>query len=166
MQPDSKAARPGIPLSQAHQYVGKALFRTDWLPVPRGHLEHFDRSIGATPDETDLSISAANPLGGDLINGVWLLARAVTVFFDHSPIREPGMWGFNYGYEKVRFLSPVLIGKHVRYTAVLDEVREHPLGRLLVTTNTVEVEGSGKPAAVFTSIALVSTEPPSALQGG
>lgn len=166
MDQQREATRPGIPLAQAHLYVGKALFRTDWLPVPRGHLEQFDRSIGATPEETDLSISAANPLGGDLINGIWLLARAVTVFFDHSPIREPGMWAFNYGYEKVRFLSPVLIGKRVRYTAVLDEVREHPLGRLLVTTNTVEVEGSDKPAAVFTSMALASTRPPAALTGG
>jgi len=166
MSQQQGSPRPGIPLAQAHQYVGKTLFRTDWLPVPRPQLEHFDRSIGATPEETDLSISSANPLGGDLINGVWLLARAVTVFFDHTPIREPGLWGFNYGYDKVRFLTPVMIGGPVRYTAVLEEVREHPLGRILVTTNTVEVEGSPKPAAVFTSLALVSTRPPAALPGG
>jgi len=148
---------PTVPLSRAHDLVGQQLFRTDWLPVSRPQLEAFDRSIGALPGESDLSISQANPLGGDLINGIWLLARAITVFFDHIPIREPGLWGLNYGYEKVRFLSPVFIGGRVRYTTVLDEVREHPQGRLLVTTNTVEVEGSAKPAAVFTSMALCST---------
>ena len=149
--------RPAVPLARAHELVGQQLFRTDWLPVGREQLEAFDFAIGAVPGQSDLSISQANPLGGDLINGIWLLARAVTVFFDHGPIREPGLWGFNYGYEKVRFLSPVFIGGRVRYSAVLDDVRDHPQGRLIVTTNTVEFEGASKPAAVFTSLALCST---------
>lgn len=148
-----------VPMSRAHELIGQQLFQTDWLPVERKQLEAFDFSIGAVPGAADLAISQANPLGSDLINGIWLLARAVTVFFDHGPIREPGMWGFNYGYEKVRFLSPVLIGSQVRYSAVLDEVRDHPQGRITVTTITVEVQGSGKPAAVFTSLALLSTRP-------
>jgi acyl dehydratase len=158
-QLDRIARLPTLPLARAHEYVGRSLFTTDWLPVPRGDMEMFERSIKATAGETDLSISQANPLGGDLINGVWLLARAITISFDHMPIREPGMWGFNYGYEKVRFLTPVMVGSIIRYGSVLDQVREHSVGRIVVTTVTVELQGIERPAAVFTSLALLSTSP-------
>jgi acyl dehydratase len=157
------AAQTAVPLARAHELLGQRLFTTDWLPVARPQLEAFDYAIDAVPGGADLAISKANPLGGDLINGIWLLARAVTVFFDYGPIREPGLWGLNYGYEKVRFLWPVFVGGEVRYTAVLQEVRDHPQGRLLVTLNEVEVRGSAKPAAVFTSLALCSTQGTQAL---
>lgn len=98
-----------IPLARAHEYVGLETFVTDWISVPKDRMDMFEQSIGATPGETDLSISQANPLGPNLINGVWLIARAITIGFDYMPIREPGMWGFNYGYEKVRFLTPVMV---------------------------------------------------------
>ncbi len=148
---------PSVPLARAHEYVGMETYVTDWLPVAQDRMDMFERSIGATPGETDLSISQANPLGSDLINGVWLLARAVTVAFDYMPIREPGMWGFNYGYEKVRFLKPVLTGSRIRYRSLLEQVREHPIGRILVTRLTVELEGETEPAAIITSMALCST---------
>lgn len=148
---------PLVPLARAHEYVGREVFVTDWIPVPRERMEQFEQSIGATPGESDLAISQANPLGPDLINGVWLLARAITIGFDHMPIREPGMWGFNYGYEKVRFLRPVMVGSRIRYRSLLEQVREHDIGRILVTRLTVELAGADGPAAVITSMALCST---------
>jgi acyl dehydratase len=146
-----------IPLARAHEYVGLETFVTDWIPVPKDRMDMFEQSIGAVPGETDLSISQANPLGPNLINGVWLIARGITIGFDYMPIREPGMWGFNYGYEKVRFLTPVMVGSRIRYRSILKEVREHPIGRILVSCLTVELEGSDKAAAVITGLALCST---------
>lgn len=154
---DSILRLPTIPLVRAHEYLGKETFVTDWLPVAKDRMDMFEQSIGAMPGESDLSISQANPLGSGLINGVWLLARAITVAFDYMPIREPGMWGFNYGYEKVRFLKPVLTGSRIRYRSLLEQVREHPIGRILVTRLTVELEGETEPAAIITSMALCST---------
>lgn len=148
---------PVIPLARAHEYVGQQIFVTEWLPVSKERMDMFERSIGATPGETDLAISQANPLGADLINGVWLIARAITAGFDYMPIREPGMWGFNYGYEKVRFLKPVMVGSRIRYRGVLEQVREHDIGRILVTRLTVELEGATGAAAVITGLALCST---------
>jgi acyl dehydratase len=149
---------PAVPLARVHELVDSTLFTTDWMTVDRGRSEMFDLSIGATPEETDLSISEANPLGADLINGCWLLGWLVTVHFNHSPIREPGLWGLQYGFDKVRFLAPVRIGTRIRWTSVLEEVREHPAGRVLVTRNTVELEGNDKPAAVINHLALYSTQ--------
>lgn len=154
---DATRRLPVIPLARAHEYLGKETFVTGWLPVPKDRMDMFERSIGATAGEADLSISQANPLGADLINGVWLLGRAITVGFDHMPVREPGMWGFNYGYEKIRFLKPVMTGSRIRYRSVLEQVREHEIGRILVTRLTVELEGDEEPAAVITSMALLST---------
>ncbi len=154
-----------VPLAQAHEWVGRTLFTTDWMVVDREKGALYDRAVGATPDEADLTISQANPLGADLINGCWLLGWLVTVHFNHSPVREPGLWGVQYGFDKVRFAAPVSLGDRIRWSCVLDEVREHPIGRLLVTTNTVELEGATKPAAVMRHLALLSTRSASEVAG-
>jgi acyl dehydratase len=152
-----KLQRPAVPLARAHELLGQTLFVTDWMTVERDRCALFDRSIGATPDEADLAVAAANPLGADLINGCWLLGWLVTVQFNHLPIRESGMWGLQYGFDRVRFAAAVMIGSRIRCSSVLLEVRPHAMGRVLVTRNTVEVAAAGKPAAVIDHLALLST---------
>ena len=55
----------------------------------------------------------------------------------------------NYGYNKIRFLTPVRSGKRVRAKFVITEFTEPQPGRYQqVTTVTVEIEGESKPALV------------------
>ena len=60
--------------------------------------------------------------------------------------------GINYGTEKVRFPSPVLVGSRVRGGAEMVSVDEVSGGYQAVIRVTVEVEGSDRPACVVDSV--------------
>jgi len=57
--------------------------------------------------------------------------------------------GVNYGFEKVRFITPVKVGARIRASSVLKNVELKDPNNLQVTrTMTVEIEGEDKPACV------------------
>ena len=57
--------------------------------------------------------------------------------------------GVNYGFDKVRFVSPVKVGSKIRATSVLKAVDLKDPNSLQTTqTITVEIEGENKPAVV------------------
>lgn len=57
--------------------------------------------------------------------------------------------GVNYGFEKVRFITPVKVGSRIRASSVLRSVELKDPSNLQVTrTMTVEIEGETKPACV------------------
>jgi acyl dehydratase len=53
----------------------------------------------------------------------------------------------NYGFDKVRFVSPVREGKRIRAVGKLGEVTERKPGNVILRVDvTVEIEGENKPA--------------------
>ena len=61
--------------------------------------------------------------------------------------------GLNYGLHRVRFITPVRVGKRIRAHARLLSVDEiAPNGFQQVNEITVEIEGESKPAMVAESI--------------
>jgi acyl dehydratase len=57
--------------------------------------------------------------------------------------------GVNYGFDKVRFISPVKVDSRIRATSVLKAVELKDPNTLQVTrTMTIEIEGEDKPACV------------------
>ena len=63
---------------------------------------------------------------------------------------------FNYGLDKVRFLAPVKSGARVRLRVRVISVERKTDGSMILKTgNTLEIEGSEKPALIAESLALV-----------
>jgi acyl dehydratase len=58
----------------------------------------------------------------------------------------------NYGADKVRFITPVPVGKRVRCGAELLEVTDVSGGIQTKILLTVEIEGSERPACVIESL--------------
>ena len=58
----------------------------------------------------------------------------------------------NYGYNKVRFITPVKVGAKIRARAEVTKVDQLDGGAQATMTTTVEIDGSEKPAAVAESI--------------
>jgi acyl dehydratase len=57
--------------------------------------------------------------------------------------------GINYGFEKVRFITPVKVDSRIRATSVLKAVElKDPNNIQLTRTFTIEIEGESKPACV------------------
>jgi acyl dehydratase len=142
------------PLERADELIGKQLFTTAWVPVKRKHMMLFHDAIETNPEESDVSICLSNPLGDDIMDGAWVLAMTVNFHFNHNPIWSPGMWALFYGIEKARFPEPVFVGQTIRGLAHLADVRPHRHGRLMVFDNTVEIQGSDRPAMSATTTAL------------
>ncbi len=65
----------------------------------------------------------------------------------------------NYGYDKVRFMSPVPVGSKVRMRSTLSDVKEVPGGVQVTNTQTFEIEGQEKPACVAESLARFYFKP-------
>ena len=68
--------------------------------------------------------------------------------------------GVNYGLNRVRFMSPVHVGKRIRGRAKLlsvDEVQPNVIQQ--VSEITVEIEGETKPAMVAESISRAYLDP-------
>jgi acyl dehydratase len=64
--------------------------------------------------------------------------------------------GLNYGLDKVRFLTPTPAGARVRLHVALISVEPREDGSVLMKTrNTLEIDGSEKPALIAEALALI-----------
>ena len=146
-----------IPTTALAQYIGQEIAVSDWLAIDREHLQAFGRATYLTPDDVDMTFSRNNQYGPDLIDGFMLLSLLTHFHFQAQPYgREPGAWGLNYGLDKVRFLTPVMVGQRLRCRIQLLDVKEKRAGQILVKTlDTLELENSEKPAMVAEWLGLM-----------
>lgn len=132
--------------------AGTKLGPTDWTTVDQQRVNLF---ADATDDRqwihVDPDRAADGPFGGTIAHG--LLTLSLLPRFLHQLFGVDNItMAINYGFNRVRFITPVPVGRRVRATAVISEVSslESAVQAILVTS--VEVEGSAKPAAVIESI--------------
>jgi acyl dehydratase len=93
-----------------------------------------------------------SPWGTTIAHGFLTLSLLVKLSesIPQPPERAEGaVMGVNYGFDKVRFISPVRVGSKVRCSSVLASVEQKDPNTLQTTrTMTVEIEGEPKPALV------------------
>jgi acyl dehydratase len=95
--------------------------------------------------------AAEGPFGGTIAHG--LLTLSLLPHFSHQLYTVENIaMAVNYGYNKVRFISPVKVGARLRARAELTSVTRLEGAAQSTMTVTVEIEGSDKPAAVAESI--------------
>ena len=88
------------------------------------------------------------PQGGTLAHGFLTLSMLSAMSYDVQP-EIPGMvQGLNYGFDRIRFVTPVRAGQRIRGQFNVADVVEKP-GRYDVTWDvTVEIDGADRPAIV------------------
>ena len=95
---------------------------------------------------------AESPFGGPVAHGfltLSLLTHLDTSIPKGDHARFEGiMMGLNYGFEKVRFVSPVKVGSRIRARATLAAAELKGPWIQTTRTMTVEIEGEAKPAMV------------------
>lgn len=147
-----------ITLPHLADHVGELFFESPWMAVDNDHLGQFAYSTYLDPEYTDLTASKNNPLGAELVDGFLLLSMLTAFHFNNSPITGEGIYGFNYGMDRVRFTHPLFVGQRIRCVATIAAVEPRPDGTYLVTTdNTIEIEGNEKPAMVARWVSLFAT---------
>lgn len=132
--------------------VGAELGPTEWLEISQDRVDKF---ADATEDHqwihVDPERAAKGPFGGTIAHG--LLTLSLLPHFSHQLYSVEGIsLAVNYGYNKVRFITPVKVGARVRARAVVTDVASLSGAAQSTVTTTVEIEGSDKPAAVAEAI--------------
>jgi acyl dehydratase len=131
---------------------GAELGPTDWLEVTQDRVNLF---ADATDDHqwihVDPERAANGPFGGTIAHG--LLTLSLLPHFTHQLYTVDNIaMAINYGYNKVRFITPVRVGAKIRARAQIDKVDQLDGAVQATVTVTVEIDGSDKPAAVAESI--------------
>ena len=132
--------------------VGNHLGHSEWVEVDQTRINQFAEATG---DHQWIHVNseraATGPFGATIAHGY--LTLSMTNQFLPEIVRVEGIsMGINYGTEKVRFPSPVLVGSRIRAGGELVSVDEVAGGIQTVIRLTVEVEGSDRPACVVDSV--------------
>ncbi len=91
--------------------------------------------------------AAETPFGGTIAHGFLTLSLLSTCAYDALPQLEGRVMGINYGFDKVRFLSPVRSGSRIRARFRLAEVQMRSETEAMMRYGaTIEIEGAERPA--------------------
>ena len=133
--------------------IGEADGAGDWFEIDQDRINQFaDVTIDHQFIHVDPEAAKASPFGGTIAHGFLTLSMlthlAGSIATDPETFKGVIM-GVNYGFDKVRFVSPVPSGSRIRATSVLKDAQLKDPNTIQVTrTYTVEVEGNDRPAVV------------------
>jgi acyl dehydratase len=137
--------------------VGRELGVSDWFTIDQGLIDRFAEVTGDHQwIHVDVERARREGPGGTTIAHGYLTLSLLPAMRAQVGVIPPGARRtINYGLDRVRFLEPVPAGARVRGRIALSGVDARPNGMLVRTTNTVEIEGSERPALVAESLVLV-----------
>lgn len=131
---------------------GEVLGTTEWHEVTRERIQGF---ADATEDweriHVDPERGAESPFGVNIAHGLYTLSLGPKFQYEIFEMNGHSL-ALNYGFEKVRFISPVKLGARLRMTQELLSVEPLEGGSKFRTRQTFEIEGQEKPACVAESI--------------
>jgi len=129
--------------------VGKEVAVSDWMTVTQERVNLF---ADATDDPQWIHVDPQraereSPFGGTIAHG-YLTLSLLPRFFEAEVAFPFARMSINYGTNKVRFPSPLRVGRRIRGRFSLLAVERHPDCTQSTWKYTVEQEGGDKPACV------------------
>jgi acyl dehydratase len=130
--------------------VGRPLGVSDWLLVDQRRIDDF---ANVTEDHqfihVDPARAAQTEFGSTIAHGFLTLSLIVHLCWDFVPKLDNTRLLLNYGFDKIRFITPVKVDSRIRAKAALASVTEKQPGQLILKLAVeIEVEGEPKPALV------------------
>ena len=139
-----------VSLSEYEAAVGTEVGVSDWLAVDQARIIGF---ADVTKDHqyihVDPEAAEASPFGGTIAHGFLTLSLLSALAAGVLPTLEGQTTAVNFGFNGIRFLSPVPRGKRIRARFELKAVRLRSPGVIQSTVGvTIEIEAGLKPALV------------------
>jgi acyl dehydratase len=147
-----------LTLAGLNERIGQELGMSDWVTIDQPRIDTF---ASCTGDHQWIHVDVErakreSPFRGPIAHGYLTLAMVAPLAMQIGVIPTDAAAGLNYGIDKVRFLAPVPAGVRVRLRVVLAGLEPREGGQVIMKTqNTLEVEGSGKPALVADTLTLL-----------
>jgi len=132
--------------------VGEELGASKWYLLDQARVDAFakitddEQFIHVDPDR----VRDETPFDGTIAHGFLTLSLLSAMAYEVMPFMtgDEGM-SINYGFNKLRFISPVPVGSRVRGRFLLLSLDQSKSDYSdIILTSTVEIEGQSKPAIV------------------
>ncbi len=148
----------GYSVSTISQFVGQELGVSAWTTIEQERINQFADFTG---DHQWIHVDVErarreSPFGSTIAHGYLTLSLAASWQYELGIIPADVSEALNYGLDRVRFLTPVKVGKRIRDRVVLLAAEQQDKGRLLLKTrNTIEIEVETKPALIAETLTLL-----------
>jgi acyl dehydratase len=148
----------GYRLGTIPQFVGRPLGVTGWLTIDQKRIDQF---ADCTDDHQWIHVDVERAaregaFGSTVAHGYLTLALLARFTYEVGLVPADAGQAFNYGLDRVRFMTPVRAGARVRDRVVVLAAEEKGPGRVLVKAqHTIEIEGEDKPAMVAEALAML-----------
>jgi len=139
-----------IPLDEYRNQVGMLLGVSDWIVIEQGIIDQF---ADVTRDWQFIHIDPVRaketPFGGTIAHGLFTLSLVSAMSFTAVPAIAGAQMVINYGFNSIRFISPVLSGSRVRGSFTLKQFVERQPRQWQSTLDVrVDIENVLKPALI------------------
>lgn len=128
--------------------IGQTIGTSRWFDVGQDRIDAFAQAsedhqfIHVDPDR-----ARQGPFGRTIAHGFLTLSLLSAMLYDCGPEIEGEVMAVNYGFNRLRFLSPVPAGARLRAVFVLKAADAKGPDAIEITFDvTVEIEGQDKPA--------------------
>lgn len=131
--------------------VGQEIGVSSWITIDQAQIDAFAH---ATNDHQFIHVDPERakretPFGGTIAHGFLSLSVLSGLAYEVMPTLNGAAMSINYGFDKIRFLTPVRAGKRVRARFMLSEATMRAPTELLIrNATTLEIEGEPKPALI------------------
>lgn len=131
-------------------FIGKEIGVSDWITIDQDRIDKF---ADVTEDHQFIHIdpeaAKKTPFGTTIAHGFLTLSMLSKLASGGVVVFEGIKMGVNYGFEKVRFVTPVKSGKKIRGRFTLMSAESKIPGQWsLKYAVKVEIDGEAKPALV------------------
>ena len=122
--------------------IGESLTQPEWLTVTQDMINQFAELTGDNQwIHVDTDKAKISPFGTTIAHGFLVLSFAPKLVAEMIELKGIRL-GLNYGFEKVRFVSPIPVNSEVRMSATLtaverDEVKVKATMQLVFEINKV-----------------------------
>jgi len=150
--------KPPITLEAYQAMVGKEIGVSSWHLIDQPRIDTY---ADVTEDHQFIHVDPERAkketaFGSTIAHGFLTMSMMSVMSYEVMPSIAGTTMGVNYGFDKLRFISPVRAGKRVRGRFVLAEAKLRKPNELQSRTSvTVEIEGEDKPALVADWLGLI-----------
>ncbi|MFZ3583464.1 MaoC family dehydratase [Loktanella sp. DJP18] len=142
--------RHDVTLAEMAALVGTEVGVSAWHRIDQVLIDAFARVSGDDQFiHVDSARAAASHFGGTIAHGFLTVSLLSTMALEAQPQLAGLRMSVNYGFDRLRFLSPVPVDSDLRGRFTLALLDERQPGEVTVAWDvTVEIRGQDKPALV------------------
>ena len=133
---------------EVSEKLGKVVGKSEWYSIDQAMIDNF---ADLTRDHFFIHVDPERveyetPLGSTIAHGFLSVSLLSAMSYDCVPGIEGAHFGLNYGFNKLRFVSPVPVNSRIRGHFTLKNIEKKDTGEItMIYEVIVELENQEKP---------------------